>query len=187
MRTAFLLSFLAPLAVVAQVVWSEPPFPSIDDQVTLYYDASAGNGELDGVIPVYIHTGLITSQSSTPNDWQNVTMPWASTDVEWVMGYEGVDLWSYDFGGQTLSDFYGIEDNVEAEQLAMVFRNGSGSLVGRDSDGGDLFLPLSGGGFDAVFLQPQESSALVVAGNSVPLSASATEPSNLTFSLNGIF
>ena len=185
MREVLLLTLLAPITCLSQVVWSDPPFPSIDDQVTLYYDASQGNGELGGVVPVYIHTGLITSQSNTPNDWQYVTMPWASTDIQWVMGYEGVNLWSYDFGGQTLSDFYGIDDGVEAEQLAMVFRNGSGSLVGRDTDGGDLFLPLSGGGFDAVFLQPQESSALVIAGNAVPLSASATEPSHLTFSLDG--
>ena len=149
MREALLLALLVPVTGLSQVVWSDPPFPSVDDQVTLYYNAAEGNGELEGVIPVYIHTGLITSQSSTPNDWQYVTMPWASSDIQWVMGYEGVNLWSYDFGGQTLSDFYGIDNGVEAEQLAMVFRNGTGSLVGRDADGGDLFLPLSGGGFDA--------------------------------------
>ena len=65
MRPALLLlSFCLPLLVQAQVVWTDPPFPSIDDQVTLYYDATEGNGELQGTIPVYIHTGLITSQSS---------------------------------------------------------------------------------------------------------------------------
>ena len=186
MRPALLLlSFCLPLLVQAQVVWTDPPFPSVDDQVTLYYDATEGNGELQGTIPVYIHTGLITSQSSTPTDWQYVNMPWASTDPQWVMDYEGTDLWSYDFGGQTLADFYGIGAGVEAEQLAMVFRNGTGSLVGRDTDGSDIFLPLSTGGFEAVFLQPQESSSLVVAGNAVALSATATEPAHLTFSLNG--
>ena len=95
------------LSAEAQVVWTEPPFPSSDDQVTLYYDAAQGNGELSGVIPVYIHTGLITSASSSPNDWQYVNMPWASTDPGWVMDYVGTDLWSYDFGGQTIADFFG--------------------------------------------------------------------------------
>jgi len=186
MRSALLLlASFAPLLVWSQVVWTDPPFPSIDDQVTLHYDATEGNGELQGTIPVYIHTGLITSQSSTPNDWQYVNMPWASTDPQWVMDYEGTDLWSYDFGGQTLADFYGVGAGVEAEQLAMVFRNGSGSLVGRSADGSDIFLPLSGGGFEAVFLQPQESSTLAVAGNPVLLSASATETSDLTFTLDG--
>ena len=172
-------------SLMAQVVWTDPPFPSADDQVTLYYDASQGNGELDGIIPVYIHTGLITSQSSTPTDWQYVNMPWASTDPQWVMDFEATNLWSYDFGGQTLADFFGIGTGVEAEQLAMVFRNGPGTLVGRDTDGSDIYLPLSAGGFEAVFLQPSESSALVVAGTSTPLSATATEPAHLTFTLNG--
>ena len=153
--------------------------------MTLYYDASQGNGELDGIIPVYIHTGLITSQSSTPTDWQYVNMPWASTDPQWVMDFEATNLWSYDFGGQTLADFFGIGAGVEAEQLAMVFRNGPGTLVGRDTDGSDIYLPLSAGGFEAVFLQPSESSALVVADTSTPLSATATEPAHLTFTLNG--
>lgn len=125
MRVVLSLFFLFSMSsVLAQVVWTDPPFPSADDQVTLYYDASQGNGELDGIIPVYIHTGLITSQSSTPTDWQYVNMPWASTDPEWVMAYEGTNLWSYDFGGQTLADFFGMGPGVEAEQLAMVFRNG---------------------------------------------------------------
>ena len=153
-------------------------------QVTLYYDATQGNGELHGTIPVYIHTDS-TSASTTPNDWQYVNMPWASTDPEWVMTYEGTDLWSYNFGGQTLADFYGISGGVEAEQLAMVFRNGSGSLVGRDTDGSDLFLPLSSGGFEAVFQQPAESSTLVIAGQPVTLSANATEAAHLTFTVDG--
>ena len=176
---------MAAATASAQVVWTEPAFPSADDQVTLYYDATQGNGELQGTIPVYIHTGLITSASTTPNDWQYVNMPWASTDPEWVMTYEGTDLWSYNFGGQTLADFYGVSGGVEAEQLAMVFRNGSGSLVGRDTDGSDLFLPLSSGGFEAVFQQPAESSTLVIAGQPVTLSANATEAAHLTFTVDG--
>ena len=186
MRFPLLLAALvAATTAHAQVVWTEPAFPSADDQVTLYYDATQGNGELSGIIPVYIHTGLITSASSSPTDWQYVNMPWASTDPQWAMTYEGTNLWSYDFSGQTLADFYGIAAGVEAEQLAMVFRNGPGSLVGRDTDGSDIFLPLSSGGFEAVFQQPSEASSLVIAGEPVSLSANATESAHLTFSVDG--
>ena len=185
MKQLFLsAAFCAAWTLSAQVVWTEPAFPSIDDQVTLYYDASEGNGDLSGTIPVYIHTGLITSASSSPTDWQYVNMPWASTDPAWVMNYEGTDLWSYNFSGQTLGEFYGIGAGIDAEQLAMVFRNGSGSLVGRDTDGSDIFLPLSSGGFEAVFQQPSESSVIVVAGTAVPLSASASDAAHLTFTVN---
>ena len=174
-----------PFVLGAQVVWTDPPFPSANDEVILYYDASAGNGELEGIIPVYIHTGLITSESSSPTDWQYVNMPWASTDPAWVLDYEGSNLWRYDFGGQTLADFFGLPSNVTAEQLAMVFRNGSGTAVGRDADGGDIFLPLSDGSFSAVFLQPQASSSLAVMGQNVALQASASEAAALSFISNG--
>jgi len=174
-----------PLFLSAQVVWTEPPFPSASDQVTLYYDASQGNGELEGVIPVYIHTGLITSNSTSPTDWQYVNMPWASTDPDWVMDFEGSNLWSYNFGGQTLEDFFGLPSGVTAEQLAMVFRNGNGSLVGRDTDGSDIFLPLNDGSFSAVFLQPQTDNALAVVGELFPLQASASEPASLAFVVGG--
>lgn len=174
-----------PVFLGAQVVWTDPPFPSADETVTLYYDATQGNGELAGVIPVYIHTGLITSESSSPTDWQFVNMPWASTDPAWVMDYVGSDLWSYDFGGQTIADFFGLPSNVTAEQLAMVFRNGSGSAVGRDSDGGDIFLPLNDGSFSAVFLQPQASSSIAVMGQDFALQATASESAALSFISNG--
>ena len=60
MRFSLLLgAMVASTAASAQVVWTNPAFPSADDQVTLYYDATQGNGELSGIIPVYIHTVLI--------------------------------------------------------------------------------------------------------------------------------
>ena len=176
---------IIPFFLAAQVVWTEPPFPSASDQVTLYYDATQGNGELEGVIPVYIHTGLITSNSASPTDWQYVNMPWASTAPEWVMDFEGTNLWSYDFGGQTLGEFFGLPAGVTAEQLAMVFRNGSGSLVGRDTDGSDIFLPLNDGSFSAVFLQPQTDNALAVMGEFLALQASVSEPASLAFIVSG--
>ena len=66
------LCILIPSLLHGQLVWTEPAFPTVDDQVTLYYNSALGNGELQGVIPVYIHTGVITSNSSGPSDWQNV-------------------------------------------------------------------------------------------------------------------
>ena len=171
-------------SATSQVVWTTPPFPSADEPVVLHYDAAEGNGELAGVAPIFIHAGLITSESETPSSWQNVIMPWGSTDPNWQLSSEGNNLWSFDFGGQSLSDFFGLSEGVEAEQLAMVFRNGDGSLVGRDTDGGDLFLPLSSAGFEAVFLEPQQSSVIGVIGEGVQLLASSSGQADLAFILD---
>ena len=85
----YLLSFisLAMCGMVgAQVVWTEPAFPTADDIVILYYDVTEGNGALvdltepcPGCPYVYAHTGVITSQSTSSSNWHHVHNPWPST------------------------------------------------------------------------------------------------------------
>ena len=186
MRILLLFAAIACFnSAAGQVAWTMPAFPSSEQQVTLYYDAAEGNGDLAGEAPVYIHAGLITSESATPSSWQNVIMPWGSTDPQWALTSEGDNLWSYTFGEQTLRDFFGLAEGVDAEQLAMVFRNGDGSLVGRDTDGGDIFLPLSSSTFEALFMQPQESSVIGTPAEPIALSASASAEAHLAFILDG--
>jgi hypothetical protein len=79
---------LLPLSSEAQVVWTEPAFPAVDDNVTLYYNSMMGNEELSGVIPIYIHTGVITSNSAGPSDWQNVQTTWGIPDSDAALNPE---------------------------------------------------------------------------------------------------
>ena len=61
----------------AQPLWSSPRFPTDTSLVTVYYDASQGNGALAGVAPpIYAHTGVITNLSSSPTDWKYVRGSW---------------------------------------------------------------------------------------------------------------
>ena len=72
-----------------QVVFSQvicyPYFPRQIDSVTIIYDATQGNGALEGVSPIYIHSGLITNNSSSLSDWQHVSTTWAVTDPDFEM------------------------------------------------------------------------------------------------------
>ena len=77
------LGFLFAPAMCGQIVWTDPPFPTQNDQVTLYYDVAEGNAALIDEEPpcppcpfVYAHTGVITSESTSPSDWQYVHNPW---------------------------------------------------------------------------------------------------------------
>ena len=133
------LNILIPSLLHGQIVWTEPAFPTVDDQVTLYYNSALGNGELQGVIPVYIHTGVITSNSSGPSDWQNVQTAWGTSDPLALLNPEGGGIHTFDFNGLTISDYYQLDEGETAESLAMVFRNSSGTLVGRNADGSDIF------------------------------------------------
>ena len=124
----------------SDLIWTEPTFPTIDDEVTIYYDASQGNGELSGFAEdVYAHTGVITTESSQPNDWKYVVGNWGQADDRVLMTRVDDDLYSITY---TISDFYDLDPGVEVLELAFVFRSVDGSLVGRDQDGGDIFTPV---------------------------------------------
>ena len=63
------------------VVWSEPAFPSQNDDVTVYFNAKEGNGGLKGSTGnVYAHTGVITNFSSSDSDWKHVKTDWPGDD-----------------------------------------------------------------------------------------------------------
>lgn len=183
--TVFAIVSLFFSALNAQVIWTEPAFPTQNDQVTLYYNSSEGNGELTGVVPVYIHTGVITSDSEGPNDWQNVVTEWGTTSGNAVMSPQGNNIHTFDFGGQTLAEFYGVGADVTINSLAMVFRNGQGSSVGREADGGDIFFPLSDGEFTANFSTPTQNSTAINASASLNFVAQASESSDLSIEVNG--
>jgi len=120
------------------VVWTEPAFPSQNDDIILYYDAKEGNGALAGFDgPVFAHTGLITNESNTPTDWKNVIGNWGTFDTQTLMTPEGNDVYSLSYN---ITDYYGIEPGTVVEKLAFVFRNADGSIVGRDETGSDIFL-----------------------------------------------
>ena len=132
------LVFLLPCLGYGQAVISTPLFPYQNDSITLTYDASLGNGELVGISPVFAHTGLIYG---TSNNWQNVQGNWGTADSSVSMQSSGNDLHSINFH---IPSYYGITGTSSSgpNALAFVFRNTSGSLVGRNSDQSDIFVPI---------------------------------------------
>ena len=91
-----LLSCIFSISAFAQnPVSTDPPFPTQVDDVTVYYDASKGNGALEGYTgTVYAHAGLITSESTAPNDWKYVQGNWGTADANVQMTSEGNDVYS---------------------------------------------------------------------------------------------
>ena len=132
------LIFFLPHLCYGQVVSSTPLFPYQNDSVSITYDASLGNGELVGVSPVFAHTGLIYGTSS---NWQNVQGNWGTADSSVLMQSLGNDIHSISFH---IPSYYGITGTSSSgpNALAFVFRNTSGTLVGRNSDQSDIYVPI---------------------------------------------
>lgn len=141
MRKFFLLVFIliALSYSSAQVLTWNPYFATVNDTIEIIYDASKGNAALVGVTPIYAHTGVITSASTSGSDWKHVKTNWGQNTAETLLEPIGGTLYKIKYH---IKSYYGIADNEVVKKLAFVFRNSTGSIVGREADGSDIFLPV---------------------------------------------
>ncbi|MEM6723079.1 MAG: hypothetical protein AAF598_03515, partial [Bacteroidota bacterium] len=177
-----LLLFLAMILcwnLQAQIISTTPAFPTVGDDITLIYDATEGNGALSGVVPVYAHMGLITENSNDPSDWQYVQGNWGTADPKVFMTPLGNNLHRIQF---SIPDFFGIDTTQETvQQLAFVFRNVNGTVVGREADGSDIYydiFPSSGSGL-FVNLTPN-GPEIVELNDVISITGNASVSSTLT-------
>ncbi|MGB0457247.1 MAG: alpha-amylase family glycosyl hydrolase [Chitinophagales bacterium] len=174
--TLFLGSLLIAIGVQAQVT-VDPAFPTADDNVVITFDASAGNGALAGVSPIYAHTGVITSNSTTGNDWKYVQGNWGIADASVLMNSQGGDIHTISFN---IRNYYDIPANEEVLSMAFVFRNEDGTVVGRSTDGSDIFYPVYTGGFNVSFTVPSDNLLIYEAGDPIDFTVSASTTCDLT-------
>ena len=153
MKLRFLFFVLFPLNIFGQVV-TNPFFPTQNDFVTITYDASQGNQDLEGESPIYIHCGLITSESTSQNDWQHVMGNWGIADSDFQMVAIGENLHQFSF---QIDTYFDLSPNEVVYELAFVFRNADGSIVGRSTTGEDIFYPIYNTTFAAGFILPNST------------------------------
>lgn len=177
-----LLSFSATL-IHSQILTSTPAFPTQTDQITVFYDATTGNGDLTGYTPIYAHTGVITNNSVGPNDWQHTVGNWGTADPAVLMTPMGNNIHKIVI---TPSTFYNLNVGETVTKMMFVFRNATGSVVGRNADGSDIYLTIYPPGFNASFSQPTLESQIVNPNQIVPVTASASLAANITISVNGV-
>lgn len=166
------LKVLIPLLIatassMAQVVYTDPVFPTQDGTVTIYFDATQGNGALDGVSPpIFAHTGVVTNESATPTSWTLVQGVWGTYDEEVLMTEEGDNLYSITYN---INDFYGVPTDDTVYLMGFVFRNQTGSIVGRNEDGSDIFIEVYQPGLNVAILSPSIEPYIVEPGENVDI------------------
>ena len=174
----------------AQPLWSSPRFPTDTSLVTVYYDASQGNGALAGVAPpIYAHTGVITNLSSSPTDWKYVRGSWGTANAP-LMTSLGNNLYSISYVPRTYYNATANPPGVPAAEtirsLAFVFRNTAGTVVGRSSDGSDLYLPLyAAGQLHAAIFNPSGNNGIVQPGSNLTFFGAASQACSLSLRVNG--
>ncbi|MGB0930577.1 MAG: alpha-amylase family glycosyl hydrolase, partial [Chitinophagales bacterium] len=180
---AFLLS-LQTLFVTAQVVTWEPVLFTAEDFVTITFDAKKGNGELAGESTIYAHTGVITSESTAPNDWKYVVSEWGVTDNKVLLTSLGGDKHQISYN---VREYYNVPADETILQLAYVFRNADGSKVGRATDGGDIFIDVAqSSGLQATFAEPFERPYIATLNESFTISVETSEEATISIYVDNL-
>lgn len=167
----------------SQALTYTPAYPKVTDTFTLTYDASLGNGALAGATEIYIHTGVVTSRSVSLSDWKYRPAIWGTADTVVLMQNLGNNIHTLTF---RIDSFYEIPANIEAINLGFVFRNADGSVVGRDTDGSDFYIPLYDTGFDARFTSPLGRPLLTTTGNQIPVEIKCTDSAMIKLYYDGM-
>jgi len=179
------LFFLMSLAVHGQILSIDPPFPTQTDTVTILYNATQGNGALVGVTPVYAHAGVITTASTSPTDWKFVQGQWGQPTPSVLMTDMGNNVHKIEYHMPT---FYGYPvASTTVLQMAFVFRNAAGNVVGRSTDGSDIYYPVypANAGLLGAFFTPDDHR-ITNPGDTLAIHAAANAHATLALYDNGV-
>lgn len=183
--TSLFSLFIFVQIAIAQVVTTIPLFPTVDEPVTVIFDATQGNAALAGVPgPIYAHTGLITTESVTPSDWQYTQGVWGTPDPNVLMTEIGTDLYSITY--TSINDFYNVTGTDTVLQMAFVFRTASGDIVGRAEDGSDIFVDVYEEGLNVAITSPSINPLIINAGDNVHIAAEAVFVDSMYLFIDGV-
>ena len=178
----FFTSILLSIFCYSQLVTISPSGASGDDEITVTFDASAGNGELSGADKVYMHSGVIV-ESPTSTSWAYVVGNWGQDDgVGEMTKVSGTEKWEITLS-PSARDYYSVPAEETIFRLSMVFRNAAGDTKGTIDPGdyswgfvdgnGDIFIDLDAGAFVTID-QPSADQVFLVSGETVGIEASAS-------------
>ncbi|MFK8163563.1 MAG: alpha-amylase family glycosyl hydrolase [Lewinella sp.] len=194
MHLSILRTMLSALAVFgylglsAQLITTDPAAPTDDQSVTITFDATQGTAGLANCnCDVYLHTGVITNNSTSASDWKYVQTEWGVADNDWKLSpVDGeANKFTYTFA-PNIRGYFGVPTAEEIRQIAFVFRNADGTMEGKATGGADIFVDVSAGG-DALGLTVvgDPGQADWALGRPLPLLAGATREANLSILDNG--
>ena len=176
-----------PLLTKAQIKVS-PAFPTVDDNITVTYDAASSAGD-NGLItpsvvtPVYAHTGVVTPASTSMSDWKHVKHPWATNFPDNTLTSIGGNKHTLSYN---IRSYYGIALGETVTKLAYVFRSADGLRTGKTAAGGDIFYDVwDGTTFQSKIVCPLESALTVSIGSSIAFEGATSMNGNLSLRVDG--
>lgn len=193
-----LILFIVAISSNAQLLKTSPEIVQDNtSNIDVVLDANYGNKKLlnyTSTGDVYVYIGLITSASADQTKWQYVKYQWSAYPfADRLCTSLGNNKWKFTITGG-LRAFFGITNTSEKiYKIAIIFRNGAGTIQQGNSDGSDPFIPV----FDNIntvritdpirqftYVQTPEPISKI-AGTSLSVSALSTLNSDLRILFNG--
>ncbi|MFA5815010.1 MAG: alpha-amylase family glycosyl hydrolase [Bacteroidales bacterium] len=174
-KTALFISslWILSISLQAQVVRTEPAFPTEDDSITVIFDASKGNaGLINFTGDIWAHTGVITNLSTGPTNWKYVVAGWSENTNKAKLKSLGNNLWELKIG-PSIRSFYAVPATEKILKLAFVFRDATGSKTGRSADGSDIFADVFEAGLNINFVKPDKEFLAVDPGSAIDIQIAA--------------
>ena len=192
--TLFLAAIFISFTAHAQLLSWTPNFAKDNDNIVITLDATKGNQGLNNYATtsdIYVHTGVITSSSTSSTDWRYSKFTWATTPTAAQATYIGGNKWQYAI--TNIRNFYNVPAGETILRIAILFRNGTGSTVQRNADASDMYIPIYDNTIAAKFTTPlfqptynriPESISKQI-GDNITLTAVANNSSVMKLFLNG--
>jgi len=164
--------------------------------VEITFNALKGNQGLKdyGVTSdVYVHIGVITNFSTSSSDWKYTKFTWASLTPLANCSYLGNNQWKYTITGG-LRAFFGITNGGEQiQKIAILFRNGNGAVVQRNTDGSDMYIPVYDNSLQVKITEPFTQPTYIPTvepitkslGDAVSIKSKSSASADMSISFNG--
>lgn len=182
-----------PVQIPAQqgMITTDKNFYTSSDAITITYNPAKGNAALNGFTgDVYVHWGVITNASAGAADWKYVkSNSFTTPDAASKMTRNANGTYSITITPQS---FFGVPSGEQIRKIAMVFRNADGSIVGRNYDGSDIYLPVYSNGVNVRFIRPELHPTYTLTpvqqtyaiGQQIEVTGIASTSANLRLTLN---
>lgn len=166
---------------IGQIVTTQPAIVQQSSApVVITFHADAGNKGLAGLPAsqaVYAHTGVVLQGRE---EWSHAPK-WLDNSAKYKMTYTGPD--TYTLTIPSIADYYGLKAGEKVAKLAFVFRNSTGSLEGKTSSGGDIFVEVAPEGF-AISLVSSAEGNMFSSATDVTFTVNSTSPATLSLYRN---
>lgn len=181
------------------LTWTAPFITESNTPIVITMDATKGNQGLQNYATptdVYVHTAVITTSSTTPSDWRYVkfNQNFNAINPSLQAGYNASfpNKWTFTITGG-IRAYYGVPAGETILKIAILFRSGNGSVVQRNSDGSDMYIPVYNNTLATRLAVPPKQPTFIpkaepinkVVGNNVAITGLSNNPANLKLYFNG--